>query len=126
MCGTRLYSDWVGSWGRLKLVTLVLHGMAAHKTHSTDGVPRKIPGAGALFPQGYLPRVRDPEPWICPVRDCQTIFPDAWALGGHFSVSGLWGFLVLGVFTFLFSQADSGYGNNAKRPATGRVFSMTI
>ncbi|KAH6623917.1 hypothetical protein F5144DRAFT_659403 [Chaetomium tenue] len=66
MCGKRLYSDWAGYW---------------------DGAPRKILGAGTLFPEGYLPRIGDPYPWICPVRDCQTIFPEAWALGGHFSVS---------------------------------------
>ena len=51
-----------------------------------EGVPRRIPGAGALFPEGYHPRVGDAEPWICPVRDCQTVFAEAWALGGHFSV----------------------------------------
>ncbi|KAK3905504.1 hypothetical protein C8A05DRAFT_30672 [Staphylotrichum tortipilum] len=66
MCGDRLYSDWTGYW---------------------DGVLRKIPGAGALFPEGYLPRVGSPEPWVCTVRDCQTIFADAWVLGGHFSAS---------------------------------------
>ncbi|KAL2261781.1 hypothetical protein VTK26DRAFT_3361 [Humicola hyalothermophila] len=65
MCGDRMYSEWTGLW---------------------EGVPRKVPGVGALFPEGYLPRFGHPEPWICPVRDCQTIFADAWALGGHFSM----------------------------------------
>ncbi|KAK3985756.1 hypothetical protein QBC44DRAFT_362096 [Cladorrhinum sp. PSN332] len=66
ICGNRLYSDWTGTW---------------------DGKTCKVPGVGALFPQGYQPRVGEPEPWICPVRDCQTIFAEAFALGGHFSAS---------------------------------------
>lgn len=61
-------------------------GRAVDSLITTDGMPRKIPGAGALFPEGYLPLMKSPEPWICPMRDCQTIFADAWALGGHFSV----------------------------------------
>ncbi len=85
MCGDRLYSDWAGDWGRFRSgpfspATQLLNS-------SIDDAPRKIPGAGALFPEGYFPRVGSPEPWICPVRDCQTIFSEAWALGGHFSVS---------------------------------------
>jgi hypothetical protein len=86
MCGQRLYSDWTGHWGKLS----ILEAPFSRGTHltiaPTDGVPCKIPGAGALFPEGYVPRLGDPEPWICPVRDCQTVFADAWALGGHFSV----------------------------------------
>ncbi|KAK0716403.1 hypothetical protein B0T21DRAFT_386716 [Apiosordaria backusii] len=66
MCGGRHYSEWRGTW---------------------EGEPRKIPGAGALFPEGYEPLVGDPDPWICPIRDCQTVFPESWALGGHFSAS---------------------------------------
>ncbi|KAK4196764.1 hypothetical protein QBC40DRAFT_233670 [Triangularia verruculosa] len=66
MCGERQYSEWTGTW---------------------DGDARRIPGAGALFPEGYEPLVGSPEPWICPIRDCQTVFPAAWALGGHFSAS---------------------------------------
>ncbi|KAK4230314.1 hypothetical protein QBC38DRAFT_469994 [Podospora fimiseda] len=66
ICGQRLYSDWTGTW---------------------DGKPCKVPGAGVLFPEGYQPRIGEPEPWICPIRDCQTIFPEAFALGGHFSAS---------------------------------------
>ncbi|KAL1839549.1 hypothetical protein VTJ49DRAFT_1412 [Mycothermus thermophilus] len=64
MCGKRKYSDWMGY---------------------VDGARRRISGGGALFPEGYQPRIGEPEPWICPVRDCQTIFPEVWALGGHFS-----------------------------------------
>jgi hypothetical protein len=46
----------------------------------------EIPGAGAFFPAGYSPRFDDDYPWICPLRDCQTVFKEAWNLGGHFSV----------------------------------------
>ncbi|VBB74975.1 Putative protein of unknown function [Podospora comata] len=66
MCGERHYSQWRGTW---------------------DGETRRIPGAGALFPEGYEPRINESYPWICPIRDCQTVFPEAWALGGHFSAS---------------------------------------
>ncbi|KAL2134708.1 hypothetical protein VTI74DRAFT_11028 [Chaetomium olivicolor] len=62
----RPYVDWTGLWG---------------------GVFRKSPGVGALSREGYLPRVGHSEPWICLRRDCQTIFADAWTLGGHFSIS---------------------------------------
>lgn len=86
MCGKRLYSDWAGHWSRLSCQPLFPTDAVADR-FSADGVPRKIPGAGALFPEGYLPSVGDSEPWVCPVRDCQTIFAEAWALGGHFSVS---------------------------------------
>ena len=85
MCGERLYSDWAGNWSRW-ICNPLPHVSRSYSLATPDGVPRKIPGAGALFPEGYLPRVGSPEPWICPVRDCQTIFADAWALGGHFSV----------------------------------------
>jgi hypothetical protein len=85
MCGKRLYSDWTGHWGRLILSSPFK--LRSYLPICTEGVPRKILGAGALFPEGYLPRIGDPNPWICPVRDCQTIFAEVWALGGHFSVS---------------------------------------
>ncbi|KAK0668083.1 hypothetical protein QBC41DRAFT_252909 [Cercophora samala] len=66
LCGERHYSEWTGTW---------------------NGEARRIPGAGALFPEGYEPLISNPEPWICPIRDCQTVFPEAWALGGHFNAT---------------------------------------
>ncbi|KAK1750513.1 hypothetical protein QBC47DRAFT_438461 [Echria macrotheca] len=63
-CGDRLYSEWAGVVG---------------------GGPIKIRGVGALFPEGYSPRFDQSYPWICPIRDCQTVFLHAWGLGGHFS-----------------------------------------
>lgn len=85
MCGDRPYSDWAGEWGRSSFLNPFFwpHFVSPNLT---EGAQRKIPGVGALFPEGYLPRVGDPLPWICPVRDCQTVFANAWALGGHFSV----------------------------------------
>ena len=80
MCGDRLYSEWAGHWDMLVPVR-PFTGHSSHVMILSDGVPRKVPGVGALFSERYLPRVGDPEPWICPVRDCQTIFADAWPLG---------------------------------------------
>ncbi|KAK4174117.1 hypothetical protein QBC36DRAFT_348213 [Triangularia setosa] len=65
MYGERHYSEWTGTW---------------------DSETHRIPGAGALFPEGYEPRISNPQPWIYPIRDCQNVFPEAWALGGHFSI----------------------------------------
>lgn len=56
---------------------------------SSEGKVEKeeIPGEGALFPEGYLPRLKESYPWVCPVRDCRLLFEDVSKLGGHFSVS---------------------------------------
>lgn len=90
MCGRRQYSDWTGPWGRLNSRPRPFPGSThGHSPVPIEGVRRRVPGAGALFPEGYQPRAGDPTPWICPIRDCQTVFTEAWALGGHFSVSRL-------------------------------------
>ncbi|KAL2265915.1 hypothetical protein VTJ83DRAFT_5267 [Remersonia thermophila] len=83
MCGKRKYSDWIGYFS-----TFTTQDDGPHTKHPPlDGARRQISGGGALFPEGYQPRLEEPEPWVCPVRDCQVIFPEVWALGGHFSVS---------------------------------------
>lgn len=82
MCGNKTVS---GLDGIPEYVTFTGHLFSARRVSdshvATDGAPCKIQGTRVLFPEGYRPRVGHPESWICPVRDCQTIFarcPGSW------------------------------------------------
>lgn len=83
-CGNRSYSEWTGTWGMFCHLERI--HMNCPLLTAIDGKPCKVPGVGVLFPEGYQPRVSEPEPRICPIRDCQTIFAEAFGLGRHFSV----------------------------------------